>query len=67
MMALVFGDLTDSIHKIERLFEIGKAELTVDVVLIGHGPLGNTCVQVFQFFPTKWRYATSAGHAIFVS
>ena len=66
MMALIFRDLSDSIHKIERLFEIGKTERTVDVMLICDRPLGNIPVKILQFFSTKWRHATPAGHAIFV-
>ena len=67
MVALVFGDLAHTIHKVERLLEVGKAELTLDVMLLGDGPVGDAPVKLFQFFSVKWRHASAAGHAVFVS
>lgn len=66
-MALIFRDLADPIHKIERLLEIWEAELAVNVMLIIDRPLGDASVKVLQFFSMKGRHATSAGHAILVS
>ena len=67
MVAFFLRDITHSIHKIERLLEIWEAEFTVDVMLIGDGPLGDISVEILQLFSTKWRHASSAGHAILVS
>ena len=66
MMTLIFSDLADSIHKIERLFEVGKAEFAVDVMLIGYRPLRDTSVDALQLFSMKWRHAASAGNTVFV-
>ena len=66
MVAFVFGDFAHSIHEIQGLLEIGKAELAMNVVLVRDRPLRNTLVQLCELFSAKrWR-AAAAGHTFLV-
>jgi hypothetical protein len=66
MMSLLLGDGADTIHKIERLLEIGEAELTLEVMLFHDIPLGNLIVKWFQLFAFQRRNASPARSAEFI-
>jgi len=66
MVAFAFGDFADSIYEIQRLLEIRKTKLAMNVVLVGDGPVGNALVELFEFFSAKRRRAPAAGYTFFV-
>src|ERR1051326_7325354 len=66
MMALLFGQSAHTVHKVQRLLEVRKLELTVQVMVLRDRPLRNILVQIFQFLPLERRNASAAGHAFLV-
>jgi len=66
MMSFSFGKFAHAIHEFQCLFEIRKAKLTMDVVLIGYRPPGNAVVNLFKFLSAKGRRAATAGHTLFI-
>ena len=63
MMALFFGQSSDSIDEIERLFEIGEAEGTMQVMLVDYIPAGNLFVKILEFVAFERRNTATAGNA----
>lgn len=66
MMALFFGERADAIDELQRAGEVGEAELAVNVMFVGDGPVGDVLVEGFEFLPFEWHDATAAGDAFLV-
>jgi hypothetical protein len=70
MMALLLGELANSIYERQGGLEIGKLVGTYDVMIVDDIPLcgiGQLPMNVREIFPLERRDATATGHAIFVS
>lgn len=67
MMAFLLRDLTDAIYKCERLLEIWKTKLAVEMMFVGDLPVRNLLVKSYQCSSLESRYTARAWHAFLVS
>lgn len=65
-MALFFGDCAHSIHKIQGLFEIGKAKLPIEMMFAGNGPGWDAVMQFLEIDSFERGNSTTAGNALLV-
>lgn len=64
MMALLLGELADSVDEVERLAEIGEGEDARDVMRVDDAPVRDLLGEFFEFFAGERRDATAAGDAL---
>src|SRR3954468_22987480 len=66
MMALLFRQGSHVVHEIQRLLEVRKLELAVQVMALRDRPLRNFLVKIFQVLSLERRNSTAAGDAFLV-
>ena len=64
MMSLTFRNLSNTVHKIQSLLEIGEGKRAREVVLVHHCPLWNLLLDALQFHSLERRDASAAGNAV---
>lgn len=66
MVALFFSERSDAVDEIQRLLEVGKLELAMDVMFVFDRPLRNTLMKLLQVSSLERRISPAAGYALFV-
>ncbi len=68
MVTLLLRQCADSVHKVQRLLEVGKGESAGDVMLVHNLPMrpfGELLIEFFQFTALQRRNSSAAGNARF--
>jgi hypothetical protein len=66
MVALLFRDRPNTIHKIQGLLEVGELKFPMKVMLSLYRPLRNLAAEFLQFRALQRRHTPAARNALFV-